>query len=87
MHVVLGAQWAKNKNKVVSYGHIKILKKLLELGAEVNVRDFFGCSPLFCSFGHDMGKQNKTLTIVSRMLLEEGADPNIQESDFQPKKE
>ena len=54
--------------------HVRILEKLLELGAKVNVRDSAGYTPL----AHCLTSAgNETTFKMARMLLEKGADPNL----------
>ena len=49
-----------------------VVRFLLEQGADPNIRDLFGWSPLmYASAGGQIE--------VARMLLEEGADPNIED--------
>ena len=60
----------ENKND-----HAKILTKLIEMGANLMAKDFAGHTPLHhcvTSFG------NSTTLTMAEMLLEAGADPNIQ---------
>ena len=73
-HVVLGDRAASNFDplfqlcmpKNFNKNHKKILHKLIELGANVNVKDLAGSSPLCLSSDLD----------IARTLLEAGADPN-----------
>ena len=74
-HVVLGSNATINTNLLFQFlmpktefkkNHFKILKALIELGANVNVKDIFGMSPLFLASDLD----------IARSLLEAGADPN-----------
>ena len=72
-HVVLGSNYFAKLNLAfqlcmpsLMQNHKKILEVLIELGANVNVKDIFGMSPLFMAHDLDMAKS----------LLEAGADPN-----------
>ena len=74
-HVVLGARAASNPDMLfqicmpvtkVKKNHRKILQKLIELGANVNVKDLAGSSPLCLSSDLD----------IAKILLEAGADPD-----------
>ena len=74
-HVVLGARAASNPDLLfqicmpitkVRKNHKKMLQKLIELGANVNVKNLAGSSPLCLSSDLD----------IARFLLEAGADPN-----------
>lgn len=59
--------------------HKKVFKKLLELGADVNVHDVAGCTPLhYCSskvWLRRFGPASSTLE-MAKQLLEAGADVN-----------
>jgi len=79
-HVVLGAAMLTPMAEDVSSGHIRILEKILDFGARVNVKDVSGDSPLHHGivFVEDE-KVKKTLLIMLRMMLEKGGDPNIQD--------
>ena len=58
----------------VELEHVRILEKLLELEAMVNVRDSAGYTPL----AHCLTSAgNETTFKMARMLLEKGADPNL----------
>lgn len=63
------------KTMDVKFEHIKILKKILELGANVNVKDVAGYTPLH----HCLTKNGNSETVImAEMLLEAGANPNLQ---------
>ena len=72
----------QNENK-----HIDIMKKLIELGAEVNANDIYGYTPLH----YPMISVCQTLTpftesvfeIAIKLLLENGANPNAESRDGQ----
>ena len=58
----------------VKYDHMRILKKLIELGANINARDVVGKNSLhYCIFGNSV---NKTLWAMAEIMLKAGADPN-----------
>ena len=87
-HVVVGArtfaekhpslaeiQKLCEKNLNVKNEHIKILEKLLSLGADVNVRDVAGFTPLhYCAQYHG----NKTTLKMAEILIEAGAKVDAQ---------
>ena len=55
--------------------HVKILLKLIEMGANVNAKDISGATPLhhcLTSYG------NETTLIMAEILLKNGVDPNVQ---------
>jgi len=78
-HVVLGAK-ALCQSDDVSAGHTRVLKQLLAIfkviGADLDVRDVAGRTPLFYSVSQGESF-NKTLFEMAKMLLEAGANPNI----------
>jgi len=76
-HVVLGAQRvdAAVKSGIVSKGHIRVLQKILNLGAEVNTWDVSGKTPLHYATTRE--KTNKTQLLMTRIFLESGANPNF----------
>ena len=60
----------------VELEHVRILEKLLELEAMVNVRDSAGYTPL----AHCLTSAgNETTFKMGGMLLEKGADPNLKD--------
>ena len=87
-HVVVGArtlaekhpdladvQRLSEKNLTIKNEHIKILEKLLNLGADVNVRDVAGFSPLhYCAQFHG----NKTTLKMAEILIKAGAKVDAQ---------
>jgi len=77
-HVVLGAQNLGSNHVGLSTGHIRILSKLLDLGARLDVHDVSGNSPLHYTTHQSNGEPNKTQLTMARMLLEKGANVNIQ---------
>ena len=65
---------AKEKYGEIELMHIKIFKKLLELGADVNAHDFAGYSPL-----HKCSSSPRGLFShyeMAKLLIEKGADVN-----------
>lgn len=60
----------------VKRGHVRILQKLIELGANVSAKDMAGRAPLHHCFA---GYGNATTTIMAELLLKAGADPNLQD--------
>uniref|UniRef100_A0A1B6CRZ2 Uncharacterized protein n=1 Tax=Clastoptera arizonana TaxID=38151 RepID=A0A1B6CRZ2_9HEMI len=56
-------------------GYFKIVKKLIEFGANLNAKDIAGFTPL-----HD-AIINKNINI-SKYLLDQGADPMVKEDDY-----
>ena len=87
-HVVVGArvfaekhpqlaevQQLSERNLTVKNEHIKILEKLLSLGADVNVRDIAGYTPLHhCLQFHG----NKTTLKMAKILIKAGAKVDAQ---------
>ena len=83
-HVIIGARCLYGDNSLFDLirerienkkGHIKILSKLLEMGADLTPKDMAGYTPLhhcLTSF------RNSTTLIMAEMLLRAGADPNLQ---------
>jgi len=55
--------------------HIRIFEKLLQLGAEVNVHDFAGYTPLHHCL---TSAGNETTFAMAKVLLGKGANPNAQ---------
>ena len=60
----------------VKHGHMKILEKLIELGADLTVKDVAGCTFLHHCFS---GCGNATTTAMAEVVLKAGLDPNIQD--------
>ena len=56
--------------------HVKIIKKLIKLGANTSAKDMAGRTPLHHCFG---GYGNTTTSAMAELMLEAGADPNIQD--------
>ena len=83
-HVIMGARALTADNLVYrcmnskptkKMEHVKILLKLIEMGANVNVKDISGATPLhhsFTSYG------NETTLVMVKILLKNGVDPNVQ---------
>ena len=85
-HVIIGARTFRGDNKqvqkfkteankirTVKEDHEKIMKKLLELGANINARDVAGNTPLH----HCLTSVSNSITrSMARELLNSGADPN-----------
>merc|ERR1719309_1652576 len=83
-HVVIGARslfngsplmqaTKRNCSGKIDMKHYQILKRLLELGADVNVHDVAGYTPLqhcLTIYGND------TTFAMAKLLLANGADPN-----------
>ena len=66
---------AANMIKEVKEGHEKILKKLIELGANIHAKDVAGYTPLH----HCLTSVGNSVTLtMARELLRAGADPNTQ---------
>ena len=60
----------------VKKDHVKILKKLIELGVNMSARDVAGRSALhFCFAGYG----NATTAAMAGLMLQAGADPNLQD--------
>ena len=60
----------------VKHDHMKILKKLIELGADLTVKDVAGCTFLHHCFS---GVGNAMTTAMAEVVLKAGIDPNIQD--------
>ena len=60
----------------VKYDHMKILEKLIELGADLKVKDVAGCTFLHHCFS---GCGNAMTTAMAEVVLKAGLDPNIQD--------
>jgi len=60
----------------VKRGHIRILKKLIELGANISAKDVAGRTPLHHCFA---GYGNAATAAMAELLLQAGADPNLQD--------
>ena len=60
----------------VKHGHMKILKKLIELGVDLTVKDVAGRTFLHHCFS---GCGNATTTAMAEVVLKAGLDPNIQD--------
>ena len=60
----------------VKHDHMKILEKLIELGADLTVKDVAGCTFLHHCFS---GCGNATTTAMAEVVLKAGLDPNIQD--------
>ena len=60
----------------VKHDHMKILEKLIELGADLTVKDVAGCTFLHHCFS---GCGNPTTTAMAGVVLKAGLDPNIQD--------
>jgi len=87
-HVIAGARTLRGENEQLKYlrlignliqpvkeDHEKIMKKLIELGANIHAKDVAGYTPLHhCLTG--MG--NSITRSMARELLQAGADPNAQ---------
>lgn len=87
-HVIVGARTLAEKHPLlaevhqlsienlnVKNEHIKILEKLLSLGADVNVRDVAGYTPLhYCAQFHG----NKTTLKMAEILIKAGAKVDAQ---------
>ena len=75
-HVILGAKakayYPENVHDLKS-GHVRILKKLLSLGAEVNVHDVAGFTPLHIA-GMFAGEVS---AVIAKLLIEAGANVNV----------
>ena len=89
LHVVCGAKVVHSnqpammaeKRKMegvmeVKYDHMKILEKLIELGADLKVKDVAGCTFLHHCFS---GCGNAMTTAMAEVVLKAGLDPNIQD--------
>jgi len=63
------------KSLSVKFEHIKILEKILELGANVHVKDVAGYTPLH----HCLTAYGNSVTFsMAELLLKAGANPNLQ---------
>ena len=60
----------------VKSDHVKIIKKLIKLGANTSAKDMAGRTTLHHCFG---GLGNATTSTMAELMLEAGADPNIQD--------
>ena len=89
LHVVCGAKVVHSnqpamlaeKRKMegvmeVKYDYMKILEKLIELGADLKVKDVAGCTFLHHCFS---GCGNAMTTAMAEVVLKAGLDPNIQD--------
>ena len=89
LHVVCGAKvihssqprMLKKKEQIeevmeVKYDHIKILEKLIELGADLTVKDVAGCNFLHHCF---YGGGNPVTSAMAKIVLKAGLDPNVQD--------
>lgn len=74
-HVCLGAaELNPEAQDKPQYEYVKLLKTIIDLGARVNAQDVTGYSALH----HLMDKTHvKTVLTMTRVLLENGADPNL----------
>ena len=89
LHVVLGATVIHTEDpsllaeKIdlgnfldVKYDHLKILEKLIELGADLTAKDVAGRNFLHNCFG---SATNPTTRAMAELVLKAGLDPNIQD--------
>ena len=76
-HVVLGAR--KLNGKPESSGHIKILEKMLDLGARADIHDVSGTSLLQFCYQINGKEFNETSFAMAQKLIVRGADLNIQD--------
>ena len=89
LHVVMGARTIHSEEPSlvleklqiqrvleVKYDHLKILEKLIELGADLSVKDVAGKGFLHYCFS---GEGNPTTRAMAEMVLKAGLDPNIQD--------
>ena len=89
LHVVCGAKvihssqprMLKKKEQIeevmeVKYDHIKILEKLIELGADLTVKDVAGSNFLHYCF---CGGGNPVTSAMAKIVLKAGLDPNVQD--------
>ena len=89
LHVVCGAKvihssqpgMLKKKEQIeevmeVKYDHIKILEKLIELGADLTVKDVAGSNFLHYCF---CGGGNPVTSAMAKIVLKAGLDPDIQD--------
>ena len=60
----------------VKKDHVKILKKLIELGANMSAKDVAGRTALHHCFA---GYGNTTTAAMAELMLQAGADPNLQD--------
>ena len=74
-HVVLGATTIQAEEPL-SHDHMKVLEKLIELGADLSVRDVAGKTFLHNCFA---GTSNRTTRAMAEVVLTAGLDPNIQD--------
>ena len=75
IHVVLGAT-TLSAEEPLSHDHMKVLEKLIELGADLSVRDVAGKTFLHNCFA---GTSNPTTRAMAELVLKAGLDPNIQD--------
>ena len=88
LHVVCGAKvfhssqpgMLKKKEQIeevmeVKYDHIKILERLIELGADLTVKDVAGCNFLHYCFSGG----NPVTSTMAKIVLKAGLDPNVQD--------
>jgi ankyrin repeat protein len=73
-NIDINAKDEKNRRKLLNYasvrGYLEVVKLLLEMGADVNIIDDDGRTPLNCAL------KNRHVE-VAKLLLDEGADVNI----------
>ena len=74
--LVPGSEYLYNTDGKAGMEHMRILEKLIELGADVvNINDVAGFTPLH----HCLTAQGNEITFeMAKMLLSKGADPNAQ---------
>jgi len=83
-HVVEGAKWMFHRGMMpatdkLGLTHVRIMEKILELGARVNVWDITGNSPLYlCCVQPATGPTIPSILTMAKMLLDKGANPNYQ---------
>ena len=75
MHVVLAATTLPAEEPLSS-DHMKVLEKLIELGADLSVKDVAGKTFLHHCFA---GISNPTTRAMAELVLKAGLDPNIQD--------
>ena len=56
-------------------GHVRLVERLIEMGAPIDGQDSFGCTPLhWCTCqGHRAGARNQQLLRIAELLLQAGA--------------
>ena len=83
-HVIIGARCLYGNNSLFTAlrekienkkGHIKILSKLLNMGADLKAKDMAGYTPLHHCL---TSLRNDTTLTMAEMLLKTGADPDLQ---------